>query len=76
MVNPRYCEKYGLSKKKARAIASYLLGNGGKIAELYDFNLKDKENIEVMKQNGLVISPSTLKRWRERMGITKYKKNA
>ena len=76
MVNPMYCEKYGLSKKKARAIASYLLGNGGKIAELYDFNLKDKENIEVMKQNGLVISPSTLKRWRERMGISKYKKNA
>ena len=76
MVNPRYCQKYGLSKKKARAIASYLLGNGGKIAELYDFNLKDKENLEVMKQYGLVISPSTLKRWRERMGITKYKKNA
>ena len=76
MVNPRYCEKYGLSKKKTRAIASYLLGNGGKIAELYDFNLKDKENLEVMKQYGLVISPSTLKRWRERMGITKYKKNA
>ena len=74
MVNPKYCEKYGLSNKKARAISSYLLGNGGKIAELYDFNLKDKENLEVMKQYGLVISPSTLKRWRERMGITKYKK--
>lgn len=74
IVNPNYCIKHGISKKKARAIASYALGNGDRIGELYDCSLTDKKNVEVMKQYGLDISLSSLKRWRVKNGITKYKK--
>ena len=75
MVNPRFCEKYGLNKKQVRNMACKMIRNEG-IGELYDCSLTDKENLEVMKQHGLVISPITLKRWRKENGITKYKKNA
>ena len=75
MVNPRYCEKYGLNKKQVRNMACKMIRNEG-IGELYDCNLTDKENLEVMKSHGLEISPITLKRWRKENGITKYKKNA
>ena len=75
MVNPRYCEKYHLNKKQVRNIASKMIRNQG-IGELYDCSLTDKENLEVMKENGLDVSLITLKRWRKENGITKYKKNA
>lgn len=74
MVNPRYCEKYGLNKKQVRNIACKMLRNEG-IGELYDCCLTDKENLEVMKEHGLVISPITLKRWRKENGISRYKKH-
>ena len=74
IVNIEYCIKHGINKKKARAIASYALGNGDKIGELYDSSLTDKKNVEMMKAYGLDISVSTLKRWREKNGKTKYKK--
>jgi hypothetical protein len=74
IINPNYCISHNVSKKKARAIASYALGNGDRIGELYDCSLTDKKNIEVMKQYGLDISLSSLKRWRVKNGITKYKK--
>ena len=63
-------------QEKSKSYSTYALGNGIKIGELYDCSLTDKENLEVMKQHGLEISLPTLKRWREKMGITKYKKNA
>ena len=74
MVNPRYCEKYGLNKKQVRNLACKMLRDEG-IGELYDCSKTDKENLEIMKEHGLVISPITLKRWRKENGITKYKKN-
>lgn len=74
MVNPRYCEKYGLNKKQVRNVAMKMIRNQG-IGELYDCSLNDNQNLEIMKQHGLDISPSTLKRWRKENGITKYKKN-
>ena len=74
ITNPNYCISHSVSKKKARAIAQYALGNGDKIGELYDCSLTDKENLEVMKEYGLDISISTLKRWRMKNGISKYKK--
>lgn len=73
MVNPRYCEKYGLNKKQVRNMACKMLRNDS-IGELYDCSLTDKENLEIMKSHGLEISPITLKRWRKENGITKYKK--
>ena len=75
MVNPRYCEKYGMNKKQVRNIAMKMIRNQG-IGELYDCSLNDNQNLEIMKQHGLDISPSTLKRWRKENGITKYKKKA
>ena len=74
MVNPNYCAKYGVSKKKARVIASKAI-NGNRIGELYDCTKTDNENLLLMKQHGLDISLVTLKRWRKQNGITKYKKN-
>lgn len=75
MVNQRFCEKYALSKKKVRVIAANAIMSN-KIGELYDCSLTDKQNLEVMKEHGLVISPTTLKRWRKLNGITIYKKKA
>lgn len=75
IVNPSYCEKYGLNKRQVRNMACKMLHNDC-IGELYDCSKTDKENLEVMKENGLEISPITLKRWRKENGITKYKKNA
>lgn len=73
MVNPRYCEKYGLNKRQVRNMACKML-RGDSIGELYDYSKSDKENLEIMKSHGLEISPITLKRWRKENGITKYKK--
>ena len=75
MVNSRYCEKYGLNKKQVRNVAMKMIRNQG-IGELYYCSLNDNQNLEIMKQHGLDISPSTLKRWRKLNAITKYKKNA
>ena len=74
MVNPNYCAKHGVSRKKARVIASKSI-SGNRIGELYDCSKTDKENLELMKQQGLEISLVTLKRWRKENGIVKYKKN-
>lgn len=73
MVNPYYCAKHGVSRKKARVIASRSI-SGNRIGELYDCSKTDKENLELMKQQGLEISLVTLKRWRKENGIVKYKK--
>ena len=75
IVNPRYCEKYGMNKRQVRNMACKMLRNDS-IGELYDCSKTDKENLEIMKENGLEISLITLKRWRKDNGITKYKKNA
>lgn len=75
LVNPKYCEKYGLNKKQVRNVAMKIIRSQG-IGELYDFSKTDKENLEVMKENGLKVSLATLKRWRKENDITKYKKNA
>lgn len=44
------------------------------VASLYDCSISDKENIEVMKEFGINISLISLKRWRKKNNITKYKK--
>ena len=75
MVNPNYCIKYNRTKNEVKSMAAKMI-RYNQIGELYDCSLTDKKNLEVMKQQGLVISPITLKRWRKENGITKYKKNA
>ena len=73
MVNPMYCIKYNLSKRavlnKLRSKIDY-----NEVASLYDCSISDKENIDVMKEFGINISLISLKRWRKRNNITKYKK--
>lgn len=73
-VNPAYCAKHNLNKRQVINMVGKQ-ERDQKIGELYDFLLTDKENLEVMRQNGLIISSSTLKRWREANGITKYRKS-
>ena len=41
------------------------------IKQYYNSQLTDKENIELLKEQGINISLSTLKRWRKKNGITK-----
>ena len=72
IVNPNYCIKYGLSKNEVKNMASKMI-RYNKIGELYDCSQTDKKNLEIMKENGLKVSLSTLKRWRKENGITKYK---
>lgn len=73
MVNPMYCIKYNLSKRavlnKSRSKIDY-----NEVASLYNCSISDKENIEVMKEFGIEISIRSLKNWRKKNNITKYKK--
>lgn len=75
-VNPYFALKHNMSKREV--INKFKIGkNNNKkqfIGEFYDCSLTDKENIEIMKDYGLEISPRTLKRWRKENNITKYKK--
>lgn len=74
MVNPNFCAKYNFTKNEAKNMASKMIRHN-QIGELYDCSKTDKENVEIMKEHGLVISLITLKRWRKENGISKYKKN-
>lgn len=72
-VNPAYCIKHGLIKKQTKQVAAKQL-NSQRIGELYDCLLTDEENLQTFRDNGLIISLSTLKRWRKENGITKYQR--
>ena len=72
MVNPNYCIKYNLTKNEVKSLAAKMI-RYNQIGELYDCNKTDKQNLEIMKDNGLDISLPTLKRWRKENGIAKYK---
>ena len=75
VVNDRYCIKYDVSKATARNISRKAI-TYDKIGALYDCNLTDKQNLEVFKEHGLKASFKTLQRFREAIGITKYKNKA
>ena len=69
-VDKEYWRERGITPKQAVQIVRGQI-NDMNIGELYDFNLTDKENVNVMKENGINISLITLKRWRKKNGITK-----
>jgi len=71
-VNQEYCIKNNISKRSASNMFRKMI-RWEKIGELYDGLMSDKENLEVMHQNGLKISSRTLKRWREANGMRRYK---
>ena len=72
-VNKNYCKKYNLSTSQVRNISRKLI-KINEIFSLYDFNLTDKENIKIFKENGIKCSLPTLKRYREELDIKKYNK--
>lgn len=72
IVNDEYCKKYDLSPNQVKNIARKAI-NHLKIHELYDKDLTDKENVEMMKGKGFEVSLSTLKRWKDENGITKHR---
>ena len=59
-----------------RAVLNKIRGkiDYNEVASLYDCSISDKENIEVMKEFGIEISIRSLKNWRKKNNITKYKK--
>ena len=72
-INPLYCKKHGM---KAKQVLGKVNNKKQYIGEFYDLNLTDQENIEIMKEYGLVVSIPTLKRWKKENGIKKYKKSS
>ena len=72
-VDKDYWMSLGVSTKAAVAKAR-AVWNDERIGELYDYQLTDKENANVMAKFGQKVSVSTIKRWRKKHGITKYNK--
>jgi hypothetical protein len=70
MVNPAYCDKNGKTKTEVRrqSIKGF---NYEKIGEFYDCGKSIKENISLLATEGILISESTLKRFRKDMGLTR-----
>lgn len=62
VVNPNYCNKYGVNKQTARNIAAKMLLNI-QLKQLYNNNLSIKENLEALKNQGVKIGKSTLYDW-------------
>ena len=73
IVNDNYCIKYNVSRSTARNISKKAI-TYDKIGSLYDYNLTDKQNLEVFKEHGFTTSPKTLQRFRETFGLTRYNK--
>ena len=71
-VDVAYWKSQGISTKAAVAKAKGVWNNE-RIGKLYDIQLTDKENVKVMAEYGVKVSESTLKRWRKRHGIVKYR---
>ena len=71
-VDVAYWKRQGISTKAAVAKAKGVW-NDERIGELYDLQLTDKENVKAMAEYGVKVSVSTLKRWRKRHGIVKYR---
>lgn len=69
--HPKTHLKYGkvtamtIGRKEKAAITEQ------RISELYDHTLTDKENLEKFAENGLKVSLITLKRYRQKKGLTK-----
>lgn len=67
-VDKSYWAEKGITARQAANIVRGII-KSETIGSMYDFNLTDKENIQVMKDNGLKVSLRTLKQWRKDNGI-------
>ena len=70
IVNPYYLNKEKLTKRQMANISRKLI-HYEQIGELYDCNMTDKENLEVMRQYGVKCSLRTLKNFKKEAGLTK-----
>jgi hypothetical protein len=81
-VNKRYCEEHGITARQGNIIhlneqrMKNAEERNNQINELYNNNLKDMENLTILKENGIEISMATLKRWKKANGLTKSYKSA
>lgn len=80
-VNKRYCEEHGITARQGNIIhlneqrMKNAEERNNQIKELYNNNLKDMENLTILKENGIEISMATFKRWKKENGLTKsYKR--
>ena len=69
-VDKKYWKERGITARQAVQIVRGQIKDKT-IGELYDCNLTDKQNIEMMNEYGIKVSLITLKRWRKKNGITK-----
>lgn len=67
-VDKSYWAEKGITARQAANIVRGIIKEM-EIGSMYDFNLTDKENIQVMKDYGLKVSLRTLKQWRKNNGI-------
>lgn len=68
IVNPNYCAKYGLTKKQVANMVRKEM-NYREIGSIYDCNLKDKENLAMLHENGIKCSLRTLQNFKKENGI-------
>ena len=76
-VNEKYCAKHNISKRvlNMKMINQKEIEDKQKNLELlktlYNENLKDDENLSILKDNGMNISLSTYKRYKKELGLNK-----
>lgn len=67
-VNPLYCAKHHMTKKEVLGMTR---NKQRYIEELFNPCLTDKENLAILKENGITISRQTLAKWKRKNGFTK-----
>jgi hypothetical protein len=70
IVNPNYCIKYNLSKNQVSKMARKEI-KYAEIGNLYDCLKTDKENLKVLKENGIKICLRTLQNFKKENGLQK-----
>lgn len=73
IVNQAYCEAHGISKRTVRNYSRQVF-TFNRICELYDTQLSDKENLEILKENGVSVCMRTLQKFKKHYGLLKNKK--
>lgn len=71
-VNKAYCEKHNLTVQQVQKMCIKLI-KMDQVMNMYDYNLTNKENIKIFKENGIKCSEKTLKNYLRELGIKKYK---
>lgn len=68
IVNQNYCLKYGLTKTQvANTVRKEL--NYAEIGNIYDCSITDKENLKILKENGVKCSLRTLQNFKKEYGL-------